>query len=98
MDRIYSMHGRHETPYNILIKKSKNERPLRRYKCRCEDNIKIGLKTGHEDVDQDRVQWRALVNTMTNIRVPCTVGSFLNRRARSLLKKNCVSWTEAGHS
>jgi hypothetical protein len=60
------------------------------------DNIKIDLReTGWDDMDwidlaQDRDQWNALVNTVTNFRVPkntgkflssCTIGSF-SRRAQ----------------
>jgi hypothetical protein len=31
------------------------------------------------DLAQDRYQWRALVNTITNLRVPKNVGKFFSR-------------------
>jgi hypothetical protein len=51
-------------------------RPLGRPKRRWEDNIKMDLmEIGFGDVDwinwaQDRDRWRALVNTVMNLRVP----------------------------
>jgi hypothetical protein len=62
--------------YNILVGKSEGRRPLGRPRRRWEDNIKIDLREiGFGDVDwihvaQDRDRWRALVNTMMNLRVP----------------------------
>jgi hypothetical protein len=62
--------------YNILIGRPEERRPLGRPRCRWEDNIKMDLREiGFGDVDwidldQDRDKWRALVNTLMNLRVP----------------------------
>jgi hypothetical protein len=52
----------------FFVGKPEGVRLLGRYKHRWEDNIKIDLEIGSEDVDwihlaQDRVKWWALVNT-----------------------------------
>jgi hypothetical protein len=58
------------------VGKPEGKRPLGRPRCRLVDNIKIDLiEIGWDgmdwiDVAQDRVQWRALVNTAMNLRVP----------------------------
>jgi hypothetical protein len=62
--------------YNILVGRPEGRRPLRRPRRRWEDNIKMDIrKIGCGDVDwihlaQDRDRWRALVNTVINLRVP----------------------------
>jgi hypothetical protein len=62
--------------YNILVGRPEGRRPLGRPRRRWDDNIKMDLrKTGFGDVDwihwaQDRDRWRALVNTVMNLRVP----------------------------
>jgi hypothetical protein len=62
--------------YNILVERPEEKRPLGRPRCRWEDNIKMDLREiGFGDVDwihwaQDRDRWRALVNTVMNLRVP----------------------------
>jgi hypothetical protein len=62
--------------HNILVGRPERRRPLGRPRRRWEDNIKIDLReTGFGDVDwihwaQDRDRWRALVNTVMNLRVP----------------------------
>jgi hypothetical protein len=62
--------------YRILVGKPERRRPLGGPRCRWVDNIKIELREkGWDGVDwvdlaQDRDQWRALVNTVMNLRVP----------------------------
>jgi hypothetical protein len=62
--------------YRILGGKADRERPLGRPRRRCVDNIKMDLREiGWDDIDwivlaQDKGKWRALVNTVINIRVP----------------------------
>jgi hypothetical protein len=58
------------------IGKPQEKRPPGRPRCRWVDNIKIDLREiGWDAMDwidlaQDRDQWRAIVNTMMNLRVP----------------------------
>jgi len=59
----------------ILVGKPEGKRPLGRSRRRWEDNIKMDLQEVGEGGDwmelaQDRDRWRALVNTVMNLRVP----------------------------
>jgi hypothetical protein len=62
--------------YKILVGRPEGRRQLGRPRRRWEDNIKTNLREiGFGDVDwihwaQDRDRWRALVNTVMNLRVP----------------------------
>jgi hypothetical protein len=64
--------------------KTEGKRQLGRPRCRWVDNIKIDLREiGWDDVKwidiaQDRDRWRALVNTVLNLRIPLNAGNFLS--------------------
>jgi hypothetical protein len=69
--------------YRVLVGRPEGKKPLGRPRCRWEDNIKMDLrKMGIDGMNwiqlaQDRVQWRALVNTVMNLRFHKKAGYFL---------------------
>jgi hypothetical protein len=62
--------------YRVLIGRPEGKRPLGRPKHRWEDDSKLDLREIGIDganliwLAQDSVQWRAFVNTVTNLRAP----------------------------
>jgi hypothetical protein len=68
--------GETRNAYRIMVGKPDGKRPLGRPRRRLVDNIKIDLREiewdGMDWIDlaQDRDQWRAIVNTVMNLRVP----------------------------
>jgi hypothetical protein len=83
--------GEKKDAYRILVGKPEGKRLLRRPRRMLVDLREIGWD-GMDSIDlaQNMNQWRALVNTVMNLRVPlnagkflsgCTIGSF-SRRAQ----------------
>jgi hypothetical protein len=68
--------GRKRNAYRLLVAKPEGKRPLGKTRRRWVNNSKIDPRAiGRYGMDwiylaQDRSQWKALVNTVMNIRVP----------------------------
>jgi hypothetical protein len=68
--------GEKRNAYRLLVGMPEGRRPLGRPRRRWVDNIRMALaEVGWGDVDwiglaQDRNRWRALVNSVMNVRVP----------------------------
>jgi hypothetical protein len=66
--------GEGRSVYRVLVGRPEGKRPLGRPRHRWEDNIKMDLREIGIDGEnwvrlaQDRVQWRAFVNTVMNLR------------------------------
>jgi hypothetical protein len=62
--------------YGVLVRRPEGKRPLRRLRRRWEDNIKMKLMEIRIDGAKwirlvwVRVEWRAFVSTVMNLRVP----------------------------
>jgi hypothetical protein len=72
--------GEKRNAYRLLVGKPEGKRPLGRPRRRWVDNITMNLgEVGWGDVDwiglaEDRNRWRALVNSVLNLRVPRNAG------------------------
>jgi hypothetical protein len=71
-----STNGEKRNAYRLLVGKPEGKRPLGRPRRMWVDNIRMHLgEVGWSDVDwidlaQNRNRWRALVNSVLNLRVP----------------------------
>jgi hypothetical protein len=71
-----STNGEKRNAYRLLVRKPEGKIPLGRPRRRWVDNIRMDLgEVGWGDVDwiglaQDRNRWRAVVNSVMNLRVP----------------------------
>jgi hypothetical protein len=76
MGRARRTNGEERNAYRLLLGKSEERRPLARPRRRWLDNFRMDLlEVGWGDVDwiglaQYRDRWRALVNSVLNLRVP----------------------------
>ena len=76
MGRTCSQDEGMRSSFKILTGKPTGKRPLRRPRCRWEDNIRIDLEEiridacNWVDIAQNRDYWRDLVNAALNLRVP----------------------------
>jgi hypothetical protein len=76
MSRACRTNGEKRNAYRTLVGNIEGKRPLGRPRHKWVDRIKMDLREiGWNGVDwmdmaQDRVQWRVLVNTLLNFRVP----------------------------
>jgi hypothetical protein len=74
--RAYSTNGEKRNAYRILVGKPEGKRQLGRARRRWVDNTKMDLREigwgGMDWIDlaQDSDQWKALVDTVMNLRVP----------------------------
>jgi hypothetical protein len=75
--------GEKRNAYRLLVGKPEGKRPQKRPRRRWVDNIRMDLgEVGWGDVDwiglaKDRDRWRALVNSVLNLRVPWKLSSSL---------------------
>jgi hypothetical protein len=74
--RTCGTHGEGRSVYRVLVGRPKGKRPLGRPRRRWEGYIKMDLREAGIDVSngiqlaQDRVQWRACMYMVINLRVP----------------------------
>jgi hypothetical protein len=89
--------------YRVLVGRPEFKRPLGRPRRRWEDNIKIDLRETVIDganwihLAQDRVQWRAFVIAVMNLRVPYRKYDFLTELQSAFQIISCTILTYSLH-
>jgi len=93
MSGACSTYGRDENYIQFFfVEKPEGKRPSWRHRRGWEDNIRMDLREiGLKGVDwihlaQDRDRWRAVVNTVMNLRVPQMADNFLTSWVRTLFR------------
>jgi hypothetical protein len=84
MGRACSTNGEKRNTYRLMLRNPEGKRSVLRPRRRWMINIKMDLgktewgRMDWLDMAQDKDQWRALVNTVMNLRVPLNTGKLLN--------------------
>jgi hypothetical protein len=68
---MWQVWGTGEVHTEFLTWEPERKRPLRRPRRRREDNIKMNQRgVGWIHLDEDKIRWRAPVNTVMNLQIP----------------------------
>jgi hypothetical protein len=103
MDGSCSAYGEGRDVYRALVGILEGNRPMRRSRCKWEDNIKADFQgvgcLGMDWIElaQDRDRWQALVKAVMNLRVPKNAGNFLTSYkpvslSRRILVRGVSEW------
>jgi hypothetical protein len=68
--------GENRSAYRLLMGKPEGKRPLGRPRRRWVDNIRIDLDVNWIGLAEDRDRWRALANSVFNLRVHKLLGNY----------------------